>query len=252
MADLTVPEPVGFYCDHTDEPSGESTHEGWEWTDEGQVWQRQPTTISQYGGRPHGWDTEKRVCPRAVPVYAVDVPALTAALATARQERQDFAANLEAFLAADPEQRGLSGLLQVERTHRRHAEEAWEAVERERDAALAALEERGEDLARWQRAAGEHQRAMFEAFNERDRHREQRDRARMAVDRAERLADAASHAETDVSAQALADAVEDVASLCPGCWRPHGLWCHPYGGPLADPDPTAYQRAIKGEEVHHG
>ncbi|MFE9099786.1 hypothetical protein [Actinomadura geliboluensis] len=64
-----------------------------------------------------------------------EVERLRAELATAVQERHDFAANLEALYATDPEQRGLGGLLQVERMQRKTAEEGWEKAEAERDEA---------------------------------------------------------------------------------------------------------------------
>jgi hypothetical protein len=73
---------------------------------------------------------------------------------------------------------------------------------------------------------------------------EQRDQARMAVDRAEKLAEEAADARTTVAPRALPEAVADVAQLCPDCWRIHGLWCHPYGGPMAVPDPAAHQHAL--------
>lgn len=83
-----------------------------------------------------------------------------------------------------------------------------------------------------------------------ERLRGQRDRARMAVDRVSRLFDSDAIDETGLSPDAVSDAIADVDQLCPGCWRIHGTWCHPYGGPMADPDPTALKRALDGGEGH--
>lgn len=88
-----------------------------------------------------------------------------------------------------------------------------------------------------------------EQRDELERLREQRDRARMAVDRVSRLFDSDAIDETGLSHEAVSDAIADVAQLCPGCWRIHGTWCHPYGGPIADPDPTALKRDLGGEEA---
>lgn len=72
-----TPKPVGYWCDHTDEPLGHRTHEGWDWTDDGRAWAPQPDTITAHTGL-DTWDPEQRRCPKAVPVYAIDAPALTA------------------------------------------------------------------------------------------------------------------------------------------------------------------------------
>lgn len=72
-----TPKPVGYWCDHTDEPRDARTHEGWDLTDDGQEWTRQPGTISAHTGLDE-WDPEQRRCPKAVPVYSIDAPALTA------------------------------------------------------------------------------------------------------------------------------------------------------------------------------
>lgn len=84
-----TPEPVGFYCDHSDEEPGKRTHEGWEWTDEERVWTHQPTIVSSHAG-PHEWDMDRRLCPRAVPVYAVDAPALLAERDRARADGKSW------------------------------------------------------------------------------------------------------------------------------------------------------------------
>lgn len=86
VADPKTPEPVGFYCDHSDEEPGKRTHEGWEWTDTERVWTQQPTIVTSHGAGPHEWDEERRMCPRAVPVYAVDAPALLAEVERLRSE----------------------------------------------------------------------------------------------------------------------------------------------------------------------
>lgn len=80
------PEPVGFYCDHSDEPLGARTHHGWEWDEVngGHTFQHMPNTISSHTGPDQAYlkpeDRERR-CPRALPVYAVDAPALLARIA---------------------------------------------------------------------------------------------------------------------------------------------------------------------------
>jgi hypothetical protein len=79
---------------------------------------------------------------------------------------------------------------------------------------------------------------------ENDQLREQRDAARMAVDRVERLASGALDTGKELNPVAVIDIILDVSQRCPGCWRLHGLWCHPYGGPMADPDPAAYRAAL--------
>lgn len=70
-------EPVGYYCDHADELV--RTHHSWEHVEgEGFVFQHQPNTISAHTGLEEYLSPEKREirCPRALPVYAGDVPAL--------------------------------------------------------------------------------------------------------------------------------------------------------------------------------
>lgn len=128
VADPKTPEPVGFYCDHSDEEPGKRTHEGWEWTDTERVWTQQPTIVTSHDAGPHEWDEERRMCPRAVPVYAVDAPALRAeverlrsreaGLIRSRRECERGIANLAAALdAAEIKRDRLSG--QVARV------EAW-------------------------------------------------------------------------------------------------------------------------------
>ncbi|MFB4312899.1 DUF6292 family protein [Actinomadura sp. 21ATH] len=112
---------------------------------------------------------------------------------------------------------------------------------------LAKADEQRRALVSAQTLAVQRARERSEAEAERDRFRKQRDQARMAVDRADTLA---NEAETTVDPLALSEAIADVAQLCPGCWRTHSLWCHPYGGPMADPDPAAYQRALSSEEAN--
>ncbi len=63
-------EPVGFYCNHEDEPLGSRTHQAQSWTDDGLQVEANPHVYKAIG-----WE---QTCPRAVPVYAVDVPALLA------------------------------------------------------------------------------------------------------------------------------------------------------------------------------
>ena len=86
-----TPEPVGVFCTHEDETSGQYTHEGWGWTDEGREWVVQPDTYMSHGPVPA--EGEPR-CPRAVPVYAVDVPALMRELDEARAEAKRLRSEL--------------------------------------------------------------------------------------------------------------------------------------------------------------
>ncbi|MFE6903836.1 hypothetical protein ACFVFJ_44645 [Streptomyces sp. NPDC057717] len=80
--------PVGYFCDHSDEPIGARTHHDWEWAEgEGYVFQHQPDTISSHSSVDQRYlkseDRETR-CPRAVPVYAG--PVVDAELAAVRAE----------------------------------------------------------------------------------------------------------------------------------------------------------------------
>jgi hypothetical protein len=85
-------KPVGFYCDHSDEPHDARTHHDWEFVEgEGLVFQHKPETVSafNYADRPYlkPGESETR-CARAVPLYTG--PTVTAELkrqiATARTE----------------------------------------------------------------------------------------------------------------------------------------------------------------------
>lgn len=70
MTELT---PVGYYCDHSDEPHDARTHHDWEWVEgEGHVFQHSPNTVGSHSGT-RDWLTPKQReqrCPREVPVYA--------------------------------------------------------------------------------------------------------------------------------------------------------------------------------------
>jgi hypothetical protein len=90
-----TPAPVGYYCDHSDEPGDARTHHEWTWVEgEGNVFQPAPNTISSHLGLQDYLPAEKRAqrCPRAVPVYAIDAPALLAEIDRLRAER-DLLAN---------------------------------------------------------------------------------------------------------------------------------------------------------------
>ncbi|MFC5744771.1 hypothetical protein [Actinomadura rugatobispora] len=94
-------KPVGFYCDHSDEPLGKRTHEGWAWTaDDDMVWQRQPDVISSHQSAERA---ATRRCPRAVPVYAVDVPALLAERDRARADAKGWHDTYQQQANADDE-----------------------------------------------------------------------------------------------------------------------------------------------------
>jgi hypothetical protein len=80
---LAEVKPVGYHCDHSDEPYGARTHHSWEWNENGGgfVYGPHPDTISSHTGPDQAYlKPEDRGirCPRAVPVYAVGVPALLA------------------------------------------------------------------------------------------------------------------------------------------------------------------------------
>ncbi|WP_030169124.1 hypothetical protein [Streptomyces sp. NRRL S-813] len=102
MTDRLTPEgeaemkPVGYYCDHSDEPHDARTHHDWVFVEgEGFVFQHRPETTSAltFVDRPYlkAQDQETR-CPRAVPVY----PGTTvdAELAAVRAERDEARAEL--------------------------------------------------------------------------------------------------------------------------------------------------------------
>ena len=67
--------PIGYYCDHSDEPMGERTHHEWDLVeDQGWVFQHKPETISAHSGLQEYLTPEqqKQRCPRATAVYTVD------------------------------------------------------------------------------------------------------------------------------------------------------------------------------------
>ncbi|MER7788594.1 hypothetical protein [Streptomyces sp. NPDC097640] len=69
-------DPVGYYCDHSDEPMDERTHHEWDLVDyEGWVFQHKPETISAHIGTQDYLTPEqqKQRCPRAVAVYTAGV-----------------------------------------------------------------------------------------------------------------------------------------------------------------------------------
>lgn len=79
----TSTQPVGYYCDHSDEPLDGRTHHGWEWDEEygGRTFQHLPDTISavEFADRAYLTPEEnERRCPRALPLYTSDVPGLVA------------------------------------------------------------------------------------------------------------------------------------------------------------------------------
>ncbi|MCC5574547.1 hypothetical protein IMZ11_02690 [Microtetraspora sp. AC03309] len=82
LAGMPERGPVGYHCDHSDEPPFNArTHHDWEYVDgEGYVFQHMPDTVRALSF-PRGYlspEQQAERCPRAVPVYAVDVPALAA------------------------------------------------------------------------------------------------------------------------------------------------------------------------------
>lgn len=73
---MNLPKPVGYYCDHSDEPHDARTHHDWEFVEyEGWVFQHKPDTISSHAGTQEYLTPEqqKQRCPRAVPVYPAPV-----------------------------------------------------------------------------------------------------------------------------------------------------------------------------------
>ena len=85
-------QPVGYFCDHSDEPFDARTHYDWEWDEVngGHTFQHAPNTISAHTGVDRGYlkpEDRDRRCPRALPVYAIDVPALLARIAELEAER---------------------------------------------------------------------------------------------------------------------------------------------------------------------
>ncbi|MGS2645922.1 hypothetical protein [Streptosporangium sp. G12] len=83
--------PVGYHCDHSDEPTGTSHHE-WEWVEgEGLVFQPAPSvSMSLTHPKNRAGSGDSWQCPRAVPVYAVDAPALARGLHEAEAEAADL------------------------------------------------------------------------------------------------------------------------------------------------------------------
>lgn len=81
-------KPVGYYCDHSDEPHDARTHHDWEFVEgEGFVFQHGPNTNSAftYVDRPYlKPENREQRCPRAVPVYPG--PAVEAELERLRDE----------------------------------------------------------------------------------------------------------------------------------------------------------------------
>jgi hypothetical protein len=76
MSKATELTPVGYYCDHSDEPGNARTHHGWEWVEgQGNVFQHQPNIISaQIGFQEYLKPEERdRRCPRAEAVYPASV-----------------------------------------------------------------------------------------------------------------------------------------------------------------------------------
>lgn len=67
--------------------------------------------------------------------------------------------------------------------------------------------------------------------DETKRLREQRDQARAAIRAAGELINDAHWAEKPVDVQRIVEILGEVDQLCPACWRLHGTWCPPFGGP---------------------
>ncbi|WP_030764876.1 hypothetical protein [Streptomyces sp. NRRL F-2664] len=82
--------PIGYYCDHSDEPHDARTHHDWEWVEgEGLVFTHQPDTISAHIGlqRYLKPENQERRCPRAEPVYSASLfNLITADLGETREE----------------------------------------------------------------------------------------------------------------------------------------------------------------------
>lgn len=85
MSELT---PVGYYCDHSDEPTDARTHRDWEFVEgEGFVFQHQPNTNSALSFAEQKYlrpERREQRCERAVPVYVG--PAVDAELDRLRNE----------------------------------------------------------------------------------------------------------------------------------------------------------------------
>ncbi|MFB7461253.1 hypothetical protein [Streptomyces sp. NPDC056188] len=93
--------PVGFYCNHSDEPNGARSHHDWEFVEgEGFVFQHHPDTISAltYPDAPYLKDgQQEQRCARAVPVYPG--PDVDAELAKLRAERDKFCDRVDTLTA---------------------------------------------------------------------------------------------------------------------------------------------------------
>lgn len=95
-------DPVGYYCDHSDEPWDARTHHDWEWTEgKGFVFTHQPDTISAHSGTDQRYlaDAKRSIrCARAQAVYPAALVTslqaenaeLRAQLATAERQCADL------------------------------------------------------------------------------------------------------------------------------------------------------------------
>lgn len=89
LAEVRERGPVGYYCDHSDEPLGTGTHYQWEYVEgKGRVFQHMPEVVSCHTGLKDylAPDQRDQRCPRALPVYDVDVPVLLAEVERLREE----------------------------------------------------------------------------------------------------------------------------------------------------------------------
>jgi hypothetical protein len=92
--------PVGFYCDHSDDPPGERVHDRWEYVDgEGWTLQEDSTVVKALTlpGDRRGREQVTPRCLRAVPVYAVDAPALAAELDDLRAQNAKTEDNFTSY-----------------------------------------------------------------------------------------------------------------------------------------------------------
>ncbi|MEU3665806.1 hypothetical protein [Streptomyces virginiae] len=105
--------PVGYYCDHSDEPHDARTHHDWEWVEgEGLVFTHQPNTINaQLGPRDYLKPEDRdRQCPRAVPVYSESLLNLITAdlnetrteLKIAERRNKELADSLDKYVGKEP------------------------------------------------------------------------------------------------------------------------------------------------------